>query len=107
MSFSVQTPSPARAARELAAARAKVARPSGALLFASGRLAEALPELAAELAPLLGGTPVVLVPAPGVISDRGEVESDAAAAGIVWAGGRADACTIPAPPAPPSEPRAC
>lgn len=93
-SFSIQTPSPARAARELAATHARVSRPSGALLFASGRLAESLPELAREVAPSLAGTPLVLVPAPGVISDHGEVEGEAAAAGIVWAGGRAEALAV-------------
>ncbi|MCC6666096.1 MAG: FIST C-terminal domain-containing protein [Polyangiaceae bacterium] len=95
-SFVVQTRSAARAARELAAALPRVARPAGALVFASGALAESAEALARELGAAAPGVPLLLATGAGVLTERGEVENDSAAAGVIWAGGRTEVLSITA-----------
>jgi len=95
-SFSTQTTSPTRAARELGAVLSRVVRPAGALVFASGRLAQDLPGLARSLAETASGTPFIVVAGAGVLSDQGEIENDSAVTGITWTGGRVETVAIPA-----------
>jgi small ligand-binding sensory domain FIST len=77
--------------RALAAARASVGKPAGALLFASGAAAQAAPRIAEVAAKSLRGAPFCVVPSAGVITERGEVEAAAAIAGLVWSDGAAKA----------------
>lgn len=71
-----------------------MSRPSGALVFVSGDLAQHLPELGAQLAEVAAGVPLLVVGAHGVLSERGELEGQTAASGVVWAGGEAEAIGI-------------
>lgn len=96
VSFVVQTRSPARAARELATALGRVKRPAGALVFTSGALSEAGSELGRELAAVAPGLPLLIAAGAGVLTERGEVENEPAAAGILWTGGRTEVLAIPA-----------
>jgi small ligand-binding sensory domain FIST len=88
-SFSFAGEDPAKAARALAQAARRVSQPSGALVFAAGALGERLVELGRAVAAAASGIPVCLVAGAGVLSERGEVEGQSAATGIVWSGGRA------------------
>lgn len=95
-SFVVQTRSPARVARELATTAGRLTRPSGALVFTSGALAEAALDLGRELAAAAPGLPLVVASGAGVLTERGEIDGEPAAAGIVWTGGRAEVLSVPA-----------
>ncbi len=85
--------------REAAAALASPgsARPAGGLVVVSGALANKLETLAESLARAELGFPVLLASGTGVLTDRGEVEGESAAAGLLWLGGVADAWVISAP----------
>ncbi|HEY3592363.1 MAG TPA: FIST N-terminal domain-containing protein, partial [Polyangiaceae bacterium] len=61
--------------------------PSGAILFASGSMAESAERVLGEAQLALGTTPVVLATASGVLTERGEQEGASALAGLVWRGG--------------------
>jgi small ligand-binding sensory domain FIST len=95
-SFAVQTPSPERVARELLDTLHLVKRPAGGLVFLSGRLAELLPDVAKRLADVAKGTPLLVVGGAGVLTERGEIEGEAGAAGIVWSGGRTEVFSVTA-----------
>jgi small ligand-binding sensory domain FIST len=86
-SFSFAGEDPEKAARALAGAARRVTRPSGAVVFAAGALGEKLLELGRAVAGALPGIPVCLAAGAGVVSERGEVEGQSAATGIVWSGG--------------------
>jgi len=86
-SFSFAGEDPAKAARGLAQAARRVTAPSGALVFASGALGEKLLELGRAVSQAVPGIPVCLAAGAGVVSERGEVEGQSAATGIVWSGG--------------------
>lgn len=88
-SFSFAGEDPEKAARAYAQAVRRVTRPSGALVFAAGALGERLVELGRAVARAAPGLPVCLAAGAGVVSERGEVEGQAAATGIVWSGGHA------------------
>ncbi|MBK7582116.1 MAG: FIST C-terminal domain-containing protein [Myxococcales bacterium] len=90
------TRSPSRVAREVATALARVSRPAGALVFTSGSLAEQAPELGRELAAVAPGVPLLIASGSGVLTERGEVEGEPAAAGLVWTGGRTEVFTVQA-----------
>lgn len=94
VSFVVETKSPARVARDLGAALSRVTRPSGALIFTGGALAESAEELGRELSALRAGVPFSIASGAGVLTERGEVDREPAAAGIVWTGGRAEVFSI-------------
>ena len=87
-SFNTTVTTPDALARPLAAARAEVSTPAGGILFVSGALAQDLPRLAAQVRASWRNVPVCIVPAAGVITERGEVEGASAVAGILWSGGR-------------------
>jgi len=74
----------AQLSRCLDAARSAVRNPTGALLFASGALARQGRPVAERVRERASGIPAVVVPAAGVLTERGEVEREAALAGIVW-----------------------
>lgn len=92
MSFEVLTDRPERVARAAMDAWRRARAPRGGLLFVSGQLVEALPRLAAALAeelPATGGdsAPVwMLAAGVGTLTERGEVERESAAAGMVFDG---------------------
>ena len=75
-------------ARPLAAARADVSTPAGGIVFVSGALTQELPRVAELVRTAWRNVPVCVVPAAGVITERGEVEGASAVAGILWSGGR-------------------
>lgn len=88
-SFSFAGDDPEKAARAFSQAVWRVTRPSGAMVFAAGALGEKLIELARAIAQASPGLPVCLAAGAGVVSERGEVEGQSAATGIVWSGGSA------------------
>lgn len=93
-SFAVETRSPSRVVRELEVARARVPRAVGALVFTCGAVAGELSTLGRELARAMPGLPMLLVPGAGVLSERGEIEGESAATGMVWTGGRAEVLSV-------------
>ena len=88
-SFSYAGEDPEKAAKAFAQAARRVARPSGAVVFAAGVLGERLVELGRAVAQAMPGLPLCLAAGAGVVSERGEVEGQAAATGIIWSGGAA------------------
>ena len=95
-SFQVRTPSPSRAAAALAAAADQVRSPTGAILFVSGKLAERIDFVAASLGELRAPFPIAVAGGAGVLTERTEIEDEAAIAGLAWSGGRAEVVPIPA-----------
>ncbi len=89
-SFSFAGEDAEKAARAFGQAARRVTRPSGALVFAAGALGERLVELGRAVAQAAPGVPVCLAAGSGVLSERGEVEGQSAATGIVWSGGSAE-----------------
>jgi small ligand-binding sensory domain FIST len=86
-SFSFAGEDPVKAARALASAAQRVKNPSGAMVFAAGTLGARLVDLGRAVGNALPGIPVCLAAGAGVVSERGEVEGQSAATGIVWSGG--------------------
>lgn len=78
-------PKPVLAALETAA-RATAGPLSAAVVFVCGSLAGRLTELAAAVTHAQLPFAVALAAGTGVMTERGEAESDSAAAGLVWAG---------------------
>ena len=74
--------------RPLAAVRSNVPAPSGGLVFVSGAPTQELGSIADQLRTAWKGVPACIVPAAGVLTERGEVEGAPAAAGILWSGGK-------------------
>jgi small ligand-binding sensory domain FIST len=93
-SFAVQTESPARVAREVALALGAVPRASGGVVFVAGRLVERMGELGRELAAVHAGVPLAVAPGAAVLSERGEIEGNSAAAGVIWAGGKCEVVAL-------------
>ena len=93
-SFSFAGDDPEKAAKACASAARRVTRPSGAIVFAAGALGERLVHLARAVAQAVPGLPVCLAAGAGVVSERGEVEGQAAATGIIWSGGTAQPFSI-------------
>jgi small ligand-binding sensory domain FIST len=93
-SFLARGESPAHAARAFVEASRGIGRPSGALLFVCGELAQRLEELGERLQRALGPLPVLVVGGHGVLTERGEVEGESAAAGLIWQGGQSDVLTV-------------
>src|SRR5882724_456781 len=88
-SFSYAGEDPEKGARAFAQAARRVTGPSGAMIFAAGVLGERLVELGRAVAQAMPGLPLCLAAGAGVVSERGEVEGQAAATGIIWSGGTA------------------
>lgn len=89
-SWEAKTASPERVASALAQALAVVRQPAGALVFVCGTLTGELDAIGRAIAALGSKVPVVVAAGGGVLSERGEIEDQPAATGIVWAGGRAE-----------------
>ncbi len=90
-SFEVRADSAASVVLGVQRARAQVTKPAGAFVFCSGRLNDAMPEIAAALGKK-HDFPIVVLGGPGVLSERGELEDADAATGLVWSGKRAELC---------------
>jgi small ligand-binding sensory domain FIST len=88
-SFSLAVNTPDGLARPLAAARADVPSPAGGLLFVSGALSQEVDRIAEQVRATWRNVPVCIVPAAGVITERGEIEGASGVAGLLWSGGRA------------------
>jgi small ligand-binding sensory domain FIST len=95
-SCSIKAQSPARIARAVSETIAKVSGATAGLVFVSGSLATQLNELAAALGELDAKIPLLLVCGTGVLTDKGEIEDQPAAAILVWSGGRAEPFAVEA-----------
>jgi small ligand-binding sensory domain FIST len=89
-SWDVKTASPEKVAAAHAQAALQVRNPSGAIVFASGPIAGGVEAVARAIGALRHPFPVSVVAGSGVLTERGEVEEQTAAGGIVWAGGRTE-----------------
>ncbi len=74
--------------RPLAAVRSDVPAPSGGLVFVSGAPTQELGPIADQVRVAWKGVPACIVPAAGVLTERGEVEGAPAVGGILWSGGK-------------------
>lgn len=90
-SFAARGESPTRVARRAAEAAQAVVRPSAALIFVSGVLGGRLADLAGPLSHALPDIPVLVASGHGVLSERGELEGETAASGVIWSGGSSEA----------------
>lgn len=75
-------------ARTLAGVRSEVPTPAGGLVFVSGAVTQDLGTIAAQVRSAWKGIPTCIVPAAGVLTERGEVEGASAASGLLWSGGK-------------------
>src|SRR4051812_49363734 len=103
-SLLVRGESPTRIVSSLREAAAALAgpsgsRPAGGLVLVSGGMATKLESLAESVGRAELGFPVLLASGSGILTDRGEVEGESAAAGLLWLGGVADAWVVSAPEA--------
>jgi small ligand-binding sensory domain FIST len=90
-SLLVRGESPTRLASALREAASSLGRPAGGLVLATGGMATKLEAIADGLGRPVLGFPVLVASGAGVITDRGEVEGESAAAILLWLGGAADA----------------
>lgn len=87
-SFNIPVTSIDGLVRPLAAIRSDVPTPSGGLVFVSGAPTQDLGPIADQVRHAWKGIPVCIVPAAGVLTERGEIEGAAGLAGILWSGGK-------------------
>ncbi len=95
-SFEVRSSSPERVVAAVAAALADVPRPAAGIVFMSGTLLERQESVGRLLSARRLGIPLLLVGGSGVLSERGELEAESAATGLVWSGGTAEIGVIDA-----------
>ena len=93
-SWETKTNSPERVALAFAQALGQVRSPSGAIVFAAGSLSSDLENIARTIAAQGTKMPLAVVAAGGVLTERGEIEDQSAAAGVIWAGGRTEIVDI-------------
>lgn len=86
-SFCLAATSPSKVARALEATLGKVKRPAVGLVFVAGELAADAASLAREVAKRDLGAPILVATGAGVLNENLELEHEAGASGIVWAGG--------------------
>lgn len=86
-SFECRSGNVERVVAAFTAAREEVFRASAGIIFVSGSLLDHQEQVARALAARRLGLPLLVVGGSGVLSERGELEGQAAAAGLVWAGG--------------------
>ncbi len=79
----------------LADLRNAVPSASGGVVFVSGQLAQRASGVAELVRSTWRGTPACVVPAAGVLSERGEIEGDTGASGVLWSGGRVTPFALP------------
>jgi small ligand-binding sensory domain FIST len=96
LSFEIRSGSPERIVGAFMAARDEVARSAAGIVFISGALLDRQEALARLFASKQLGIPLLLVGGSGVLSERGEIEGQSAATGLVWAGGSAEIGVIDA-----------
>jgi small ligand-binding sensory domain FIST len=94
-SWEVKTTSPERVASTLSQAALQVRSPGGAIVFVASNLTNAIEAIAKAIADRKLGFPVAIAGGSGVLTDRGEIEDQPAATGVVWAGGRAELVPLP------------
>ncbi|MEI9940159.1 MAG: FIST C-terminal domain-containing protein [Pseudomonadota bacterium] len=87
--------------REAASALA-ARKPAGGLVLAAGGMATKLRAIAEALGRAGLGFPLLLASGSGVVTERGEIEGESAAAVLLWLGGAADAWVVSA-----SQPELC
>jgi small ligand-binding sensory domain FIST len=92
----VRGESPARLVSSLREAAASLGRPAGGLVLVAGGMALKLEAIAATLGRAELGFPLLVASGSGVITERGEVEGESAAAAMLWVGGAADAWVVDA-----------
>lgn len=85
-SFEVRSGSLERTVAALVAAREHVGPSAAAVVFVSGVLRDAQASLARRLSERGLRMPILLVGGNGVLSERGEIEGQSAATGLVWQG---------------------
>ncbi|WP_437965857.1 FIST C-terminal domain-containing protein [Sorangium sp. So ce260] len=79
----------------LADLRSAVPSASGGVVFVSGQLAQRASGVAELVRSTWRGIPACVVPAAGVLSERGEIEGDTGASGVLWSGGRVTPFALP------------
>ncbi|WP_438005288.1 FIST C-terminal domain-containing protein [Sorangium sp. So ce321] len=79
----------------LADLRSAVPSASGGIVFVSGQLAQRASGVAELVRSTWRGIPACVVPAAGVLSERGELEGDTGASGVLWSGGRVAPFALP------------
>ena len=95
-SFEVRSSNPERVVAAFAAAHADVPRSAAGIVFTSGALLERQESIGRLLSAKRFGIPILLVGGTGVLSERGELEAESAATGLVWSGGSAEIGVIDA-----------
>ncbi|HMJ14941.1 MAG TPA: FIST C-terminal domain-containing protein [Polyangiaceae bacterium] len=95
-SVAVKAQTPERVAKGIEEALGKLPNASAGLVFVSGALAHQLPEVSAEAAKVARGTPLLISAGAGVLTERGELEDQPAAAVLAWSGGTAEPLTVQA-----------
>lgn len=95
-SFEVRSSNPERVVAAFAAARAEVPRSAAGIVFMSGALLDRQEAVGRLFSAKRFGIPLLLVGGAGVLSERGELEAESAATGLVWSGGRAEIGVIDA-----------
>src|SRR6188768_3986131 len=97
-SLLVRGESPARLVSSIREAVAGLGahKPAGGLVLCAGGMAAKLAASADALGRANLGFPLLLASGPGVITERGEVEGESAAAVLLWLGGTADAWVVSA-----------
>src|SRR5262249_8319340 len=81
--------------RTLAGLRSDVTAPSGGILFVSGAAAQDPGVLAEHVRSAWKGVPTCIVPAAGVLTERGEIEGASAVSGLLWSGGKVLPIALP------------
>jgi small ligand-binding sensory domain FIST len=92
-SFALTADSPTRVARAYEQAARSLGGGAGGLVFVSGTLSAQTEAIAKHIAQLDTKIPTLVVSGAGIVTERGEVENETAAAGIVWSGGRCSVLT--------------
>jgi small ligand-binding sensory domain FIST len=95
-SFEVRSSNPERVVAAFAAALADVPRSAAGIIFTSGALLDRQESVGRLLSARRFGIPLLLVGGSGVLSERGELEAESAATGLVWSGGTAEIGVIDA-----------
>lgn len=95
-SFEVRSSNPERVVAAFAAARADVPRSAAGIIFMSGALLDRQEAIGRLFSARRFGIPLLLVGGSGVLSERGELEGESAATGLVWSGGTAELGVIDA-----------
>jgi small ligand-binding sensory domain FIST len=95
-SFESRTGSPERVVAAFHAAFQEVSNAAAGIVFVSGSLLEQQEVLARLLAERQFGIPLLVVGSGGVLSERGELEGQSAATGLVWSGASAEIGVIDA-----------